>query len=254
MRPESETLSVCSTVIPISHDCLSTSGISPISFSLSSLSVFLHCAQFWSPPPSLPPSLLPSTLCHAPQSPIQPQFPAPHAYYYAGTHKGMCICVCIIVGLWQRFPQVEPCRDNGARAHCSADSQANTHHDLWVKTHLCPHTYCLHTDLHSTQIHLTFCMHTHKNTKAYFHSSQSPYIQNGETHTRLACFCCVIGVLVGTVAAGESVLETQNRLRLVKQIITSPHWHAGSSQLTNKKDRVGVYVTVVELIWRHIIK
>lgn len=83
-------------------------------------------------------------------------------------------------------------------------------------------------------------MHTHKNTRAYFYSSHSPYIKNREAHTRLACFCCVIGVLAGTVAAGESVLETQNRLRLVKQIITSPHWHAGSSQHTNKKDRVCV--------------
>ena len=54
--------------------------------------------------------------------------------------------------------------------------------------------------------------HTDKNTHAYTH-----------THTLTACFRCVIAVLFGTVAAGESVLETQSRLRLAKQIITSLH-------------------------------
>lgn len=68
--------------------------------------------------------------------------------------------------------------------------------------------------------HYTFCMHSHKRKQS---SNTHPY-KYTHIHT------CLICVLTGTVAVGESVLETLNRLRLAKQIITSSHWQASCAQ------------------------
>lgn len=256
MGPESETLSVwpvCDDQL-ISHDWCSSSILQQLLFNLSlplslrlspslfPLFSFTICLSF-SPytvlsfKPFLHPFLHTATLFYSPQSPSQPQFPAPHSCYYSVSPR-KCVCVfgCVCVGgdslRWRPAGTTlqEPIVLYWLTGiHTSyAHTRIYTHSELWKRTNKTPNKRML--TMHSVHIHIK----TQGHTLIQVHSL---YITNTCTHTLTGCFHCVIGVLAGTVAVGESVLETQSRLRLAKQIITFPHWHTGFSQhMTRRRE------------------